>query len=91
MDNALGYCVSLTTMKNLYRQWAGTQESVPQGLIRSLETILVWAVWLHEVGLSISLSGLPSFGLYSAEHNLQDSREQQLLLAALVRYHPQRR
>ncbi len=85
VDNAQVLRV-LTTMKNLYRQWA---EQNPSLVDPQLEAILVWAVWLHEVGLSINLSGLHRHSAYILQNtNLPGfTQEQQLLLATLVRYH----
>ena len=58
-------------MKNLYRQWA---EQNPSPVDPQLEAILVWAVWLHEVGLSINLSGLHRHSAYILQNtNLRDS------------------
>ena len=76
----------LTTMKNLYRQWS---EQNPDLVDPQQEAILVWAVWLHEVGLSINLSGLHRHSAYILLNtNLPGfTQEQQLLLSTLVRYH----
>ncbi|WP_265503646.1 exopolyphosphatase [Providencia heimbachae] len=76
----------LKTMEELYYQW-GKQN--PKQLNPQLESILIWAVMLHEVGLSINLSGMHRHSAYILQHtNLPGfNQEQQLLLATLVRNH----
>ncbi|MBD2779830.1 exopolyphosphatase [Xenorhabdus sp. 42] len=75
-----------TTAKTLYEQWA-TQN--PKRIHPQLESILLWASMLHEVGLSINLSGLQRHSAYILQHTDLPgfNQEQQLLLATLVRYH----
>ncbi|MBD2783641.1 exopolyphosphatase [Xenorhabdus sp. DI] len=74
------------TAKNLYDQWA---EQNPKRVHPQLEAILLWAAMLHEVGLSINLSGLQRHSAYILQNTELPgfTQEQQLLLATLVRYH----
>ncbi|MDX7987615.1 exopolyphosphatase [Xenorhabdus sp. 12] len=74
------------TAQNLYGQWAAQN---PQRVHPQLESILLWAAMLHEVGLSINLSGLQRHSAYILQHTDLPgfTQEQQLLLATLVRYH----
>ncbi|EJD6602030.1 exopolyphosphatase, partial [Providencia rettgeri] len=76
----------LKTMEELYYQW-GQQN--PKQLNPQLESILIWAVMLHEVGLSINHSGMHRHSAYILQNtNLPGfNQEQQLLLATLVRNH----
>ena len=76
----------LKTMEELYFQW-GQQN--PKQLNPQLESILIWAVMLHEVGLSINHSGMHRHSAYILQNtNLPGfNQEQQLLLATLVRNH----
>ncbi|HEI8691473.1 exopolyphosphatase [Proteus mirabilis] len=76
----------LTTMQSLYAQWA---EQNPKLVRPDLEAILVWAVMLHEVGLSINLSGLHRHSAYILSNTDLPgfNQEQQQLLTTLVRYH----
>lgn len=76
----------LATMEQLYKQWA---EQNPKQVNLHLEAILIWAVMLHEVGLSINLSGLHRHSAYILQNtNLPGfNQEQQLLLATLVKNH----
>ncbi|CDH27005.1 exopolyphosphatase [Xenorhabdus bovienii str. Jollieti] len=75
-----------STAKTLYDQWV-TQN--PKRLQPQLESILLWAAMLHEVGLSINLSGLQRHSAYILQHTDLPgfNQEQQSLLATLVRYH----
>ncbi|PHM50061.1 exopolyphosphatase [Xenorhabdus miraniensis] len=74
------------TAKNLYDQWV---EQNPKRVHPQLESILLWAAMLHEVGLSINLSGLQRHSAYILQHTDLPgfNQEQQSLLATLVRYH----
>nr|WP_314263690.1 exopolyphosphatase [uncultured Moellerella sp.] len=74
------------TMETLYHQWAAQN---PKQVNSQLEAILVWAVMLHEVGLSINLTGLQRHSAYILQHtNLPGfNQEQQLLLATLIKNH----
>ena len=76
----------LETTELLYSQWMAqnTKLAHPQ-----LEALLKWAAMLHEVGLSINHSGMHRHSAYILQNsNLHGfNREQQLLLAALVRFH----
>lgn len=76
----------LETMQSLYEQWA---QQNPKLVRPDLEAILVWAVMLHEVGLSINLSGLHRHSAYILSNTDLPgfNQEQQLLLTTLVRYH----
>ena len=64
--------------------WRRTPLAHPQ-----LEALLKWAAMLHEVGLSINHSGMHRHSAYILQNsNLPGfNQEQQLLLAALVRFH----
>ncbi|MDR0219755.1 MAG: exopolyphosphatase [Enterobacteriaceae bacterium] len=75
-----------STAKTLYDQWA---EQNPKRVQPQLEAILLWAAMLHEVGLSINLSGLQRHSAYILQHTDLPgfNQEQQQLLATLVRYH----
>ena len=75
----------LETTELLYSQWMAqnTKLAHPQ-----LEALLKWAAMLHEVGLSINHSGMHRHSAYILQNsNLRLQPEQQLLLAALVRFH----
>ncbi|CDG21104.1 Exopolyphosphatase [Xenorhabdus poinarii G6] len=74
------------TAKNLYDQWALQN---PKRIHPQLESILLWAAMLHEIGLSINLSGLQRHSAYILQHTDLPgfTQEQQSLLATLVRYH----
>ena len=76
----------LETTELLYSQWMAqnTKLAHPQ-----LEALLKWAAMLHEVGLSINHSGMHRHSAYILQNsNLPGfNQEQQLLLAALVRFH----
>ncbi|CAI0711959.1 exopolyphosphatase [Serratia proteamaculans] len=76
----------LETTELLYAQWMAqnTKLANPQ-----LEALLKWAAMLHEVGLSINHSGMHRHSAYILQNtNLPGfNQEQQLLLAALVRFH----
>ncbi|MBC8954358.1 exopolyphosphatase [Xenorhabdus sp. PB62.4] len=74
------------TAKNLYDQWV---EQNPKREHPQLESILLWAAMLHEVGLSINLSGLQRHSAYILQNTDLPgfNQEQQSLLATLVRYH----
>lgn len=76
----------LKTMEELYHQWA---QQNPKLVNPQLESILIWAVMLHEVGLNINQSGLHRHSAYILQNtNLPGfNQEQQLLLATLVRNH----
>ncbi|MEQ5184013.1 exopolyphosphatase [Providencia rettgeri] len=76
----------LKTMEELYYQW---RQQNPKQANPQLESILIWAVMLHEVGLSINHSGMHRHSAYILQNtNLPGfSQEQQLLLATLVRNH----
>ncbi len=76
----------LNTTETLYQQWAMQNPKLVQP---QLEAILHWAAMLHEVGLSINLSGLQRHSAYILQNtNLPGfNQEQQLLLATLVRCH----
>ncbi|KER02041.1 exopolyphosphatase [Photorhabdus temperata] len=76
----------LDTTEALYQQWAIQNPKLVQP---QLEAILHWAAMLHEVGLSINLSGLQRHSAYILQNtNLPGfNQEQQLLLATLVRCH----
>lgn len=76
----------LKTMEELYYQW---RQQNPKQANPQLESILIWAVMLHEVGLSINHSGMHRHSAYILQNtNLPGfSQEQQLLLSTLVRHH----
>ena len=63
---------------------------VPDGLeVESARSLLAWAAWLHEIGLVVSYPGYHKHGAYLVENSDLPgfSRDDQLLLASLVRGH----
>ncbi|MCX3068820.1 exopolyphosphatase [Providencia stuartii] len=76
----------LKTMEELYHQWS---QQNPKLANPQLESILIWAVMLHEVGLHINQSGLHRHSAYILQNTTLPgfNQEQQLLLATLVRNH----
>lgn len=73
-------------MEELYHQWS---QQNPKLANPQLESILIWAVMLHEVGLHINQSGLHRHSAYILQNTTLPgfNQEQQLLLATLVRNH----
>jgi exopolyphosphatase/guanosine-5'-triphosphate,3'-diphosphate pyrophosphatase len=57
-----------------------------------LRRVLAWAARLHEIGISVSYGGYHKHGAYLATHSDMPgfSREDQELLAALIRLHRRR-
>jgi len=76
----------LDTTESLYAQWLAQNPKLVQP---QLESLLKWAAMLHEVGLSINHSALHRHSAYILQNsNLPGfTQEQQMLLAALVRFH----
>jgi exopolyphosphatase/guanosine-5'-triphosphate,3'-diphosphate pyrophosphatase len=76
----------LDTTEQLYLQWREQNQKLanPQ-----LAALLKWAAMLHEVGLTINHSGLQRHSAYILQNtNLPGfNQDQQMLLAALVRFH----
>lgn len=76
----------LETTEQLYLQW---REQNPKLANPQLAALLKWAAMLHEVGLTINHSGLQRHSAYILQNtNLPGfNQDQQMLLAALVRFH----
>lgn len=76
----------LDTTEQLYLQWS---EQNPKLANPQLAALLKWAAMLHEVGLTINHSGLQRHSAYILQNtNLPGfNQDQQMLLAALVRFH----
>lgn len=76
----------LDTTVQLYLQWS---EQNPKLANPQLAALLKWAAMLHEVGLTINHSGLQRHSAYILQNtNLPGfNQDQQMLLAALVRFH----
>lgn len=76
----------LETTDSLYQQWLEQNEKLgnPQ-----LAALLRWAAMLHEVGLTINHSGMQRHSAYILQNSNMPgfNQDQQLLLAALVRFH----
>ncbi|WP_313655478.1 exopolyphosphatase [Pantoea sp.] len=76
----------LETTEQLYLQW---REQNPKLANPQLAALLKWAAMLHEVGLTINHSALQRHSAYILQNtNLPGfNQDQQMLLAALVRFH----
>ncbi len=76
----------LETTEQLYLQW---RDQNPKLANPQLAALLKWAAMLHEVGLTINHSGLQRHSAYILQNtNLPGfNQDQQMLLAALVRFH----
>jgi exopolyphosphatase / guanosine-5'-triphosphate,3'-diphosphate pyrophosphatase len=76
----------LETTQHMYEQWL---EQNPKQAHPQLSALLKWSAMLHEVGLNINHSGMHRHSAYILQNsNLPGfNQEQQLLLAALVRFH----
>ena len=75
----------LDTTLRIYDQW---QRLHPKHATPQTEALLKWAAMLHEVGISISHSGMHRHSAYILQHsNLPGfTQQQQLLMAVLVRF-----
>lgn len=76
----------LETTEQLYLQW---RDQHPKLANPQLAALLKWAAMLHEVGLSINHSGLQRHSSYILQNSNMPgfNQDQQMLLAALVRFH----
>ncbi len=76
----------LETTEQLYLQW---RDQNPKLANPQLAALLKWAAMLHEVGLTINHSGMQRHSAYILQNtNLPGfNQDQQMLLAALVRFH----
>lgn len=72
--------------KWLFSQW---QQSSKIIIDEKLESLLYWAAWLHEIGLSINFSNIHKHSAYIIKNcNMPGfNEEQQFLMATLIRYH----
>ncbi|CAJ0992215.1 exopolyphosphatase [Pantoea sp. Nvir] len=76
----------LETTEKLYLQW---RHQNPKLSSLQLSSLLKWATILHEVGLTINHSGIQRHSAYILQNTSMPgfNQEQQMLLAALVRFH----
>ncbi|MXP49933.1 exopolyphosphatase [Pantoea sp. Eser] len=76
----------LDTTEQLYLQW---RDQNPRLANPQLAALLKWAAMLHEVGLTINHSGLQRHSAYILQNTNMPgfNQDQQMLLAALVRFH----
>ena len=76
----------LDTTEQLYLQW---RDQNPKLANPQLAALLKWAAMLHEVGLTINHSGLQRHSAYILQNTNMPgfNQDQQMLLAALVRFH----
>lgn len=76
----------LETTEQLYLQW---RDQHPKLANPQLAALLKWAAMLHEVGLTINHSGLQRHSAYILQNTNMPgfNQDQQMLLAALVRFH----
>ncbi|MFC0180333.1 Ppx/GppA phosphatase family protein [Thorsellia kenyensis] len=76
----------LETVQALSRVWREQTQNTDK---KGIDSILNWAVILHEVGLSINQSSMHKHSAYIIQYSDLPgfSQEQQLLLATLVRFH----